>query len=213
MAGATKLGRPAKATEPLPRSQLKAALKESRQAHAAVNKQKQAKARLFSDQVEAESKIEALQKGVKKAEQAHIQAVADAAVAGTPAPASTVAEAQASLAFAQDKIHTLRGARQTIEAELPSIFKRVGRGIAAAISEKLSVELWARALARRAYGPSPQPSSSSALSRRLCAGRLERRGRDRLRQCSRASVQATHGAPRPSALSTMSRSRLKTGSI
>jgi len=114
-----KLGRPSKANEPLPRASLKAALKESRQAHAAVNKQKQAKARLFSDQVEAESKIEALQKGVKKAEQAHIQAVADAAVAGSPPPVSGVAEAQASLAFAQDRVHTLRAARKVIEEELP----------------------------------------------------------------------------------------------
>ena len=114
-----KLGRPSKANEPLPRASLKAALKESRQAHAAVNKQKQAKARLFSDQVEAESKIEALQKGVKKAEQAHIQAVADAAVAGSPPPVSGVAEAQASLAFAQDRVHVLRGARKTIEEDLP----------------------------------------------------------------------------------------------
>jgi hypothetical protein len=55
-----------------------------------------------------------------------------------------------------------------------AIFKRVGRGIAAAISEKLSVELWARALARRAYGPSPQPSSSSALSRSRRLSRVDR---------------------------------------
>jgi hypothetical protein len=116
--GVTKLGRP-KATEPLPRSELKAAIKEAKAAHAAVGKQKQAKARLFSEQVEAESKIEALQKAVKKAEQAHIQAVADAAVAGSPPPVSGLPEALASLAFAQDRVHTLRAARKVIEEEIP----------------------------------------------------------------------------------------------
>jgi hypothetical protein len=103
----------------MPRSALKAAIKEARAAHQAVGKQKQAKARLFNEQVEAEGKIASLEKAVKKAEQAHVQAVADAAVAGTPAPASGVQEALASVAFTRDRVHTLRAARQTIEAEIP----------------------------------------------------------------------------------------------
>jgi hypothetical protein len=118
MAGVTKLGRP-KATEAPPRSQLKAAIKEAKAAHAAVGKQKQAKARLFNEQVEAEGKIAALEKAVKKAEQAHIQAVADAAVSGSPPPVSGVQEALAAVAFTRDRIHTLRAARQTIEEEIP----------------------------------------------------------------------------------------------
>lgn len=40
-------------------------------------------------------------------------------MAGTPAPASTVPEALASLAFGRDRVETLRQARQQIEAEIP----------------------------------------------------------------------------------------------
>jgi hypothetical protein len=70
-------------------------------------------------QIEAEGKIEALSEVVKKAEAAHIHAVAEAAVLEKPAPASGVAEAMARLVFAKDNVNTLRQARQTIEAELP----------------------------------------------------------------------------------------------
>jgi hypothetical protein len=118
MAGVTKQGRPAKATEPLPRSELKAALKESKLAHQAVGKQKQASTRLFNETIEAEAALEKLEKRVKEVEKAHIAAVAAAAVAGSPPPASGVQEALTAVQFAKDKINTLRAARKVIEEEM-----------------------------------------------------------------------------------------------
>ena len=110
----------AKPSEHNARHQLRAALRAAKAAHAAVARQKQAVTRMLSQIVEAEEKIPALEKAVKKAEQAHIDAVAEAAVMEKPKPASTVAEAQASLAFAQDHIATLRQARKLLESEIPN---------------------------------------------------------------------------------------------
>jgi hypothetical protein len=100
------------------RRALRNALKEQKEAHAAVARQKNAVTRMLSQTVEAEEKIPALEKSLKAASQAHIEAVAAAAVSGAEAPASTVAEAQARLAFARDNIETLRAARRQVEAEI-----------------------------------------------------------------------------------------------
>jgi hypothetical protein len=125
MAGATKLGRPAKANEPLPRSELKNAIKEAQSARRAVNRQIEAKQRLFAQQVAAEAAIPAAEKAVAAARDRYVEAVAAAAASGSGEPVSTVAEAQASLAFKQDKIHTLRAARKVVEDEIPGYEEQV----------------------------------------------------------------------------------------
>jgi hypothetical protein len=116
--GVTKL-RPAKAPEPNPRAALATALKELKSARTAVNRQKEAKERLFARQIEAQAAIEPAEKAVKKAQAAYVDAVAQAAASGSPEPVSGVAEALAALAFKQDQVHTLRAARKVIEEELP----------------------------------------------------------------------------------------------
>jgi hypothetical protein len=118
MAGVTKLGRP-KANEPMPRSQLKNAIKEAQIARRAVNRQIEAKQRLFAQQVAAEAAIPAAEKAVAAARARYVEAVAEAAASGSGEPVSGVAEALAALAFKRDKIHTLRAARQVVEDELP----------------------------------------------------------------------------------------------
>jgi hypothetical protein len=116
MAGVTK--RPVKSPDGNPRAELSAALKAAKAAHGAVNKQKQAVQKLFSEMLAAQNQLPVLEKAVAKAERAHIDAVAESAVAGSPAPASTVAEAQAAVVFARDRVNSLRSARQTVEAEI-----------------------------------------------------------------------------------------------
>jgi hypothetical protein len=136
---------------------LKAALKEAKAAHTVVARQKQAVSRLFAQIIEAEEAIAPLEAAVKKAEADHVRSVAEAAVLEKPAPASGVAEALASLAFANDRIHTLRAARQTIEAEIPdyqaeavAADTEVERLISVVISDYIQVcVLEATELARR----------------------------------------------------------------
>jgi hypothetical protein len=117
MANIQKL-RPAK-TQGNPRASLAAALKELKSARSAVNRQREAKERLFARQIEAQAAIEPAEKAVKKAQAAYVDAVAQAAASGSPEPVSGVAEALASLAFKTDQVHTLRAARKVVEEELP----------------------------------------------------------------------------------------------
>jgi phage shock protein A len=102
------------------RTLLATALKESKAAHTAVAKQKHAVKRLFEQQIEAEGKIETLEKAVRVAQDRYVEAVAQAAALekSTP-PVSGVAEATAALAFGRDRVHTLRAGRKVIEEEIP----------------------------------------------------------------------------------------------
>jgi hypothetical protein len=118
MANVSKL-RPAKSPEGASRTALSKALAEAKAAHGRVTKQKQAASRLFAQQMEAEAAIPAAEKAVKKAEAAHVAAVAEAAVLEKPTPVSGVAEAMAALAFKTDRVHTLKAARKVVEDEIP----------------------------------------------------------------------------------------------
>jgi chromosome segregation ATPase len=117
MAGVTTKTR--KSPEGNPRAELAKALKAAKAAHGAVNKLKATVQKLFSEMLAAQNQIPALEKAVAKAEAAHIHAVAEAAILEKPAPASTVAEAQAAVVMARDRVNTLRSARQAVEAEIP----------------------------------------------------------------------------------------------
>jgi hypothetical protein len=125
MAGATKLGRPAKSEGDNARTLLAAALKEAKAARRAVNRQIEAKQRLFAQQVAAEAAIPAAEKAVAAARTRYVEAVAEAAASGSGEPVSTEAEAMASLAFKRDKIHTLRAARKVVEDEIPGYEEQV----------------------------------------------------------------------------------------
>jgi hypothetical protein len=117
-----------RATEEQPdlRRELRAALREQKAAHGAIGNQKAAISRMLSQIAEAEAAIPALEKRLKGAEKAHIDAVAAAAVAGAEAPASTVVpEALASLAFGRDRVETLRAARRQVEQDLPGYEEEV----------------------------------------------------------------------------------------
>jgi hypothetical protein len=75
--------------------------------------------RLWDEMREAEETIERLQKGVQKAEAAHIDAIAEAAALDKAGPASGVPAARQAVTIAEDQLAALREARKKIERELP----------------------------------------------------------------------------------------------
>jgi hypothetical protein len=60
-----------------------------------------------------------MQKAVRKAEAANIEAIANAAASGKPAPRSGVPAAKAAVEVAKDHLDALRAARKKVEADVP----------------------------------------------------------------------------------------------
>jgi hypothetical protein len=101
------------------RAELAAALKEAAKARTALNKHRAGVNRLFEQMMEAEAAIEPAEKAVKLAEQSYVDAVAEAAVSGSPAPVNGKAKAEARLVLTKDRVNVLREARRRLESELP----------------------------------------------------------------------------------------------
>jgi hypothetical protein len=131
MAGnVTRLRRKAGAADPRAqgdplRTQLAAALTAAKQARDAVARREQAERRLSDDAREAEQQIEKLQKAVRKAEAAHIDAIAKAAALEKAAPTSGVPRARQAVTVAEDHLAALRAASKKVEADVPELQKEV----------------------------------------------------------------------------------------
>jgi hypothetical protein len=107
------------------RVQLAAALTAAEQARDAVARQKQAVQQLWADMREAEQRIEVLQKAVGKAQEAHVEAIANAAVSGEVVPASGVPKAKKAVEVATDHLDAVKAARKKLEADMPDMQKDV----------------------------------------------------------------------------------------
>jgi hypothetical protein len=98
-----------------------AAQEKARSAGQAVERQKQAVQRLWDEAREAEQQIEALQKRVREATEAHIASLADAAATGEEAPASGVPKAKKAVEAATDHLDAVKAARQYPHHQTPGV--------------------------------------------------------------------------------------------
>jgi chromosome segregation ATPase len=127
-------------SDPL-RTTLAAALKEAAVAQRGVEQQRGGIERARAAVRAAEAAVKSAEKGVEEARQVHARAIADAATADAPPPASGVRAARQAVTDAQDELEAAKGALDQLKADLPG-WEEAARtadvAVEAAISEILA---------------------------------------------------------------------------
>ena len=102
-----------------PRAELAEAIETACEAREGVDRQRKGIERARKAVSAAEAKVKAAEKGVQEAQQAHAYAIADAATADGPLPASGVRAARQAVVDAADEVEAAQGALAQLKATLP----------------------------------------------------------------------------------------------